>query len=801
MALRFTPEAAAALRQEIRDAGSDGAVEVFAVGEVDRGRPRRVTAVEVHARGTGDAVLALRSRPRSGQVVIHNHPSGDLRPSPADTHLAGNFGEDGVGFVIVDSEVTRCNWVVEPVQRDLEPVDPVEIRMFFEEELAFSLPGWEPRPAQADMAVRVGAALGGSGGETLIVEAGTGTGKSLAYLVPAALWAMRNDTKVVVSTFTRGLQAQIMGDDLPLLHKVYGSRLRSAVLKGRSNYVCRRKLAGAEVEPDEVDALRRVVEWAQTSKTGDRGEIASLEEAVWEEIESDSEHTLRARCPHFNTCFYYNARREAAGAHVIVVNHALLLADLTLKARNNGNGILPAFDRVIVDEAHHLEGAATSVSEQRLSELAIRRAVARLIPRAGRGRQGAIRRLASRSQALQATEGQAVDALRSVLDCARLSFYAFSRVEPLPRAFPEPFPELHYLTDLAEELGRACGRLGAIEAEVAAADEQTPLSTSDPGAVQPLKELQRSRRRLQEQADIARSLVGADAGWCRYIAAGRRGAVSVIRAPIDVAPFLRQHLGPDPDGKRASVLTSATLTVQGRFDHYIERTGMEGAEVANFPGPFDYERQALLLLPRDLPPPNDAGWLDRVAEIVTEAIEATRGGAFVLCTSHDTVQRLAAAVRAKVGGALPILEQPTNGAGRVLDQFREDRQSVLFATDSFWEGVSVRGEGLRMVIIPRLPFRPPTEPVAEARYARLQARGIDPFYGFSLPQAVIKLRQGFGRLIRSTTDRGVVLILDRRLHDQRYGRVFMASLPPARRYTGPWRAALGQLRVFFGEDG
>lgn len=801
MALRFTLEAAAALRQEIRDAGADGAVEVFAVGEVDRGKPRKVTAVEVHARGTSDAVLALRTRPRSGQVVIHNHPSGDLRPSPADTHLAGNFGEDGVGFVIVDSEVKRCNWVVEPVQRDLEPVDPAEVRRFFEEELPLALSGWEPRPAQADMAERIGAALGAAEGETLIVEAGTGTGKSLAYLVPAALWAMHNDTKVVVSTFTRGLQAQIMGDDLPLVHKVFGNRLRSAVLKGRSNYLCRRKLESAEVQPDEVESLRRVVEWAQTSKTGDRGEIASLEEGVWEEVESDSEHTLRARCPHFNTCFYYNARREAAGAHVIVVNHALLLADLTLKARNNGNGILPAFDRIILDEAHHLEGAATSVSEQRLSELAIRRAVARLIPRPGRGRQGAISRLSSRSQALQATEGQALDALRGVLDCARLSFYAFGRVEPLPRSFPDPFPELHYLTDLAEELQRACGRLGAIEAEVAAADEQSPMSTSDPGAVQPFKELQRSRRRLQEQADIARSLVSADADWCRYIATGRRGAISVVRAPVDVAPFLRQHLGPDPEGKRASVLTSATLTVQGRFDHFMERTGMEGAEVANFPGPFDYERQALLLLPRDLPPPNDAGWLERVAEIVAEAIEATQGGAFVLCTSHDTVQRLATAVRARIGGALPILEQPASGAGRVLDQFRQDRQSVLFATDSFWEGVSVRGEGLRMVIIPRLPFRPPTEPVAEARYARLQARGIDPFYGFSLPQAVIKLRQGFGRLIRSTTDRGVVLILDRRLHDQRYGRVFLASLPPARRYTGPWRAALGQLRGFFGEDG
>jgi ATP-dependent DNA helicase DinG len=264
---------------------------------------------------------------------------------------------------------------------------------------------------------------------------------------------------------------------------------------------------------------------------------------------------------------------------------------------------------------------------------------------------------------------------------------------------------------------------------------------------------------------------------------------------------LRQHLGPTEENNRASVMTSATLTVQGRFDHYLERTGLSGADLAIFPGPFDYARQALLLLPRDLPPPSDADWMERVAEVVADAITVTQGGAFVLCTSHDTVRRLAAAVRVKIAGALPILEQTEGGQGRVLEQFRADRQAVLFGTDSFWEGVSVRGEGLRLVIIPRLPFRPPNEPVAEARHERLQQRGVDPFYGFTLPQAVIKLRQGFGRLVRSTTDRGVVIVLDRRIHDHAYGRVFLASLPPARRFTGPWRAALGQLRGFYQDEG
>lgn len=788
MSVRFTADAASALRAEIRDAGG---VEVFAVGDVDA--QRRVSRVEVHARGTSDQVLALRSRPRAGQVVIHNHPSGDLRPSAPDLHLAGDFGENGVGFVIVDSAVSRANWVVEPHVREDEPVDAEDIRRFFDEELPARLNGWEARPAQAAMAERIGEVLGaGADGASLVVEAGTGTGKSLAYLVPAALWALKNDKKVIVSTHTKALQAQLMRDDLPLLHRVFGDKLRSAVLKGRGNYACRRKLESAEVEEEDEDALRRVVQWAQTSRTGDKSELSGLPDGVWEEVESDSDHTLRARCPHFNTCFYYSARRDAAAAHIVVVNHALLFADLALKARNGGVGILPAFDRVVLDEAHHLEAAATTAGEVRLSELAVRRAVARLLPRPRR--PGALTRLAARSQAVDALVPEAIDALRATLDTARIGFYALGRLQPLPLRIPAPFPEAHYVRDLAEELERASGRLGAIRA-LLADEERTPK----PDEVQPMKELERAHARLQDQAAAARAMLDLDEEGCRYLVGGRRGAVSMVRAPIDVIPFLREHIGPREG--RATVLTSATLTVQGRFDHFVERSGMRGAEEALFPGPFDYASQSLLLLPRDVPPPNDAGYFDRVGEVISEAIEATRGGAFVLCTSYEAVQRLAAIARERTGGSLPILEQGPSGPAAVLEQFRSDRQAVLFGTDSFWEGVSVRGEGLRLVIIPRLPFRPPNDPVAAARHERMAARGLDPFAGFTLPEAVIKLRQGFGRLIRSTTDRGVVMILDRRIHDYSYGRVFLSSLPPARRHTGPWRSALGLLRGFFDESG
>jgi ATP-dependent DNA helicase DinG len=245
------------------------------------------------------------------------------------------------------------------------------------------------------------------------------------------------------------------------------------------------------------------------------------------------------------------------------------------------------------------------------------------------------------------------------------------------------------------------------------------------------------------------------------------------------------------------VLTSATLAVNGRIDHFLERTGLEGAAFEQFASPFHYEEQAILALPKDLPPPDAPVWLDAVGDALTQAIDASRGGAFVLCTSHQAVQQIGDLLQSTLGRRHAILRQGRGAKGRLLEQFRQDRGAVLLGTDSFWEGVSVRGDGLRLVAIPRLPFRVPTEPIAEARYERIRARGGDPFRTYSLPEAVLKLRQGFGRLVRSGTDRGAVLILDRRLHDMWYGRVFLQSLPNARRLVGPTRAVIEHLRSFY----
>ena len=776
--LRFTTAAAAALRAAIAETGG---LEVFAVGDVDgKGLVERI---EVHARGQEDAVVALRSRPRAGQVVIHNHPSGDLRPSDPDMRLAGIFGEDGVGFIIVDNSVARDNWVVEPLRKREVPVDLGQLDRFFVEGLPTILPGWEPRPGQRAMAERVAVAL--SEGGTVVLEAGTGTGKSLAYLVPSALWALANDKKVIVSTYTRTLQAQLVADDLPMLSRGIAAmgltNLRTAVLKGRNNYLCRRKLEAARGD----EAVAQIAAWAATSATGDAAELGfEVEEDVWDRVESDTDQTLRARCPHFNTCFYYQARRTAAAAHVVVVNHALLLSDLSVKRQSDGVGILPTFDRVILDEAHHLEQAATSVSAARVSALAITRAVTPILGRARRA--GALEKLSQRWPALADTAGEAYTAASSTRDLARIGFEQIAEEVSQPTRVRGDAPHSGFFIDLADGMERAAARLGALQA--ALEGEEVKLEDA-----QPILDLGRARRRLEEAAVTTRAFLGEVPDEVRWFDPSKT-AVSAARAPVDVAPFLRDVL---VDRQFAAVLTSATLAVNGRIEHFASRTGLGDAAFEQFPSPFDYEKQALLALPKDLPPPESPAWLDAVSDVLIDAIDASRGGAFVLCTSHDAVRALGDRVQAVLGRRHAVLRQGKGSKGRLLEMFRQDRGAVLFGTDSFWEGVSVRGDGLRLVAIPRLPFRVPTEPVSEARYERIRALGGDPFRAYSLPEAVLKLRQGFGRLVRSGTDRGAVLVLDRRLHEMWYGRVFLHSLPNARRVVGPTRMVLGQLRTFY----
>ncbi|MGC6493637.1 MAG: helicase C-terminal domain-containing protein [Myxococcota bacterium] len=808
MSLRFTTAAALKLRNAIEEA--DGA-EVFAVCNIV---DKKVSDVTVLARGHHGAVPAILDLPSSGQAVVHNHPSGVLLPSEPDLNLASTYGQNGVGFIIVNNEVTKDRWVVEPWVLEAHPVDRDALTAMFHEALPRVLQGYEPRTQQVAMAHQVADAL--EHPRPLVVEAGTGTGKSLAYLVPAALWAQANGSKVIISTHTRALQAQLLNSDLPLLKKM-GFDLKVAVLEGRGNYVCKRRLDVLmdtdedQLEDDEVAARADLQAWASSVRVGSRSELPfAIPPSLWDKVHSDADLTLRTRCSHYDSCFFYSARRRAAAADLVIVNHALLMADLVLKA-DIGQGVLPKFDRIILDEAHHLEAVATGAATERVTHHAVRRALSPLL--SSRRRKGALQRLVIMARASHNVPNDIAEQV-AVLSSAAQDAAADARssserilgeltghLDPGIRTLritPDHLESDLWTQHLEPSLQHLSGCFDkAALALDAAADllRERPLNERE---VHALLTIDRSRKRLGVYAaNVRHFLEPNDDGLCRWIEVRedrRRGPVAGIAfAPIEAAKTLQKILWDPFDGV---VATSATLSVRRGFGFWKSRVGLWGdnpATEAVHDSPFDYARQASIMLPTDLPLPNDGDFLRASAQVLVEAVEASRGSAFVLCTSHRAVQAYGHALRAGLDGTFPVFIQGEQSRMTLLERFRDSGSGILVGTDSFWEGVSIKGRALRLVIIPRLPFRVPTDPLREARFELLERRGERPFFAYTLPDAILRLRQGFGRLIRHRGDRGAVLLLDRRLLEKRYGREILDALPACPRNTGPWRVLRAML--------
>jgi ATP-dependent DNA helicase DinG len=826
--LTLSQEAAARIRAEV---GRAGGREVCFLASVDEARV--VHDARAVARGSFAAVLvAARDSPEGG-VMLHNHPSGDLEPSQADMGVAAQLYEQGLGTAIVDNEATRLYVVVEPpMPRELVDLDVVELERVLAPggPLAERHDGYEDRPGQREM-LREIAERFNEGGVT-IVEAGTGTGKSLAYLLPAARWARENKERTVVSTNTINLQEQLVRKDLPLVERLVGD-VSWALVKGRGNYISiRRALLAAEsqgslFEEDRSGEFASLLEWIEATEDGSLSDLPfSPADETWEEVRSDADICLRSRCPHFQRCFYQQSRRRAASAELLVVNHHLLFTDLAVRRATKNytqSAVLPAYKRVILDEAHNLEDAATSHLGVEVTRTGLYRALARL-DRKGRGILTAVHEGVAESAEAPALRERVENRVRPALSRARAAIEGLvERLEPsvapggsASRLGPSGIGEPAAAADVAETLAGALAALGDLEREVAELRARLELVEEVADRLEGrILDLRSIERRLAAAAHGLRLVLapGDDASayvrWLESKGPGQRANLVLGAAPIELGELLRESLFGQVE---TAVLTSATLSTRGRFDFLRGRLGLapEALDSDDDPlevseriimSPFDFSTQTLLCVPTDLPPAErgDAEFQAATARVVRELSEASGGGLFVLFTSHAALRRVAELLRAEgVDRRWPLSVQGEGDRFRLLERFVESRHGVLLGTSSFWEGVDVPGEPLRGLVIQKLPFRVPTEPITAARMEALERRGEDPFQGYMLPHAALRLKQGFGRLIRSRSDRGAVVVLDDRLVSKRYGRYLRDSLPDAPLVKGPWDHVRRRLELFYG---
>jgi ATP-dependent DNA helicase DinG len=601
----------------------------------------------------------------------------------------------------------------------------------------------------------------------LVAEAGTGTGKTLAYLVPAAL----SHRRVLISTATKTLQEQIWFKDLPLLTERCGLHVEAAYLKGRANYLCLQRFADFARAPtfaarEESGAWPTLLAWAEATDTGDRAELDLPDQFLaWKDLSATSETCLGRECDDYEDCFVTRARARAAEADVVLVNHHLFFADLAMRTGRSGVEVLPDYEAVIFDEAHALEEVATEyfglqVSSWRVEELSrdAQRVVAdrpdlaaMLKELTGELRKSGERFFGGVGEALRGAGRGSGGA------APRRPHHARARLEVEEEAARAPLVEA-MLAPLTHDRARLDAALQALR-DALAESESAPL-------------VQIARRAAELRVELE-AVTALNEPSRVYFGETRGRGVFLRAAPIDVAEELAERLYRRID---TAVFTSATLCAQGRFDFFRRQVGLSpdfAVEEARYPGPFDYQRQAALVTSEGLPEPNAPGFVEAAATVVEALARVTGGRAFVLCTSYRNMTALHAAARHLPWPRLLQGERPKQ---KLLEAFRAT-PSILFATQSFWEGVDVPGDALSLVIIDRLPFAPPGDPIMAARLQALAAEGRDGFSELQVPAAALSLRQGFGRLIRSTADRGLVAVLDRRLVTKAYGRAFLATLP------------------------
>jgi ATP-dependent DNA helicase DinG len=765
--------------------------EVLWVAKLDE--KMKVTSLEKVAEGTINAVAIIRPLAESGDAIIHNHPSGNTHPSHQDLLVANQLGEWGVGFFIVDNQLQEIRIVSKPVS--VQPLTHLDGEFLS----SYLRPGgklskrsdFEYRPGQVKLLQHIVSAFNEN--FVLIAEAGTGIGKSFAYLIPALSWAQKNNERVVITTGTINLQRQILEKDIPRVQELLGTSLRTELVKGRGNYLCPARLNEVmkELDPSSKAIYQEFYEWSQTTATGDKEELSGpIDPVVWSEICSEKEICASYRCGFRDDCFVTKARKRAAAAQILVVNHHLLFADLSLRVEGLGweaNAILPPFRRLVIDEAHKIEESATSYFSDFLSRPRVLRLLRRFYRQKKRKRFGilialeeyfppkvSMKTLTNLIAECETELGVAVSGWMSLLN-GEPSIWIKEMSQKVKQNLAIP------LDTVRKKLLELVILLQKIDQALPERERQQSSGY----------ELHYSIGRLQNLIALMSKIIELYNAENTIYWLERFGEEAKINlTPFELGPFLNEALFTPLQTVTA---VSATLSIKGTFDYFMKNSGADLVEPKRlrtqcFESPFPFEDRVLLGVPVDLPPPEQKdSWFMKAIQVTKEALRISKGGALLLFTSYDNLNsaknQLTPTCR-ELG--LNIYFQGQKSNAEILKNFNKDVDSVLLATYSFWEGVDVPGESLRLLIIFKLPFSVPTDPVRAAKKEYLESLGRNSFLEMSLPEAVIRLKQGFGRLMRRSDDGGVVLVLDSRIVTKSYGSEFLNSLPPAKKSIKNW---------------
>lgn len=828
--LTLSSASQATIRAEIEKAGGR---EVCFLAEVDDVRviqePRAV------ARGNFGAVLVAARDAAMGGVMLHNHPSGALEPSDADMRIAGQLYDQGVGTVIVDNAAKHLYVVVEPPEpKERVALNPDELSDILAPggSLSEFYEAFEDRPGQREMLEIVTHQFNQGG--VAIIEAGTGTGKSLAYLLPAAYWSRNNKERTVISTNTINLQEQLTTKDLPLV-RALGGDVEWALVKGRGNYVSiRRALLASDAQrslfdDDRSDEMTALLSWLKTTTDGSLSDLPfTPEPETWEEVRSDPDICLRSRCPHFQECHYQRSRRQAASADLLIVNHHMLFTDLAVRRATlnwTASAVLPSYNRIVLDEAHNIEDAATSHLGVEVTRRGLYRVLSRL-ERSGRGVLSAVYdQITTGSEQERELQERIETRVRPALAQARLEVEGFIDTveELLPsdkstvRIGSSGVGELAERDEVGEQLSASLNALTTLERELSELGARIELDENiSDGLEGRLLDLRAITRRLAA-ARHGLGLVftpGEKAGryvrWLELRGRGRRSNLVMAAAPIDLGDLLVESLFSRVE---TTILTSATLATRKNFSFLRKRIGLHKEQLDRYNldcdvndhiilSPFNFQDQTILAVPTDLPAAEEGSgeFYKAIAEVTEQVATLSDGGLFVLFTSYAALIQVGELLRLiGADSRWPLFIQGEDDRHRLLQRFVEHGRGILLGTASFWEGVDVPGDPLRGLIIQKLPFKVPTEPVTAARMEAIQRAGQDGFQEYMLPHAALRLKQGFGRLIRSKSDRGAVVLLDDRLVTKQYGHYLRNSLPGPTLVKGAWSDVQRRLKAFYSQ--